>query len=147
MALREVGGLLGKDGVLGLVLLGDRGLERVVWVGLDEQGAHGLEDARQLGGGLPLVGLEQAEADVAGSVVGDIRVVDAGDEGDLGRGEGVLLGQLDLEAELAVGVGRAGGAGENGMPDGEVVVVGEGGGDAGERAGLEVTKLLEREAC
>lgn len=106
-------------------LLRDALLERVIGGGLDEQVADGLEDSADLGAGLPVLGLEQAEADVAQRVVGDVGVVDAGDELDDGGLEGVVGGEGEDEAEFAGGVGGCGGGGEGDVPG----VDGGGGGE------------------
>lgn len=83
------------------VLVGDALLERVVGLGLDEQVADGLEDGDDLCAGLPVLGLEDAEADVAEGVVCDVWVVEAGDELDDGRLEGVVGGEDEEDAEAA----------------------------------------------
>lgn len=95
-----------KGGAIVAILVGDALLEGVVGLRLDEEVANGLEDGADLGAGLPVLGLEQAEADGAGGVVGDVGVVDAGDELDDGRLEGVVDGELEDEAEAARVVGR-----------------------------------------
>lgn len=73
-----------------LVLVCNPLLERVVGLRLYEEVPDGLEDGQDLGGGLPVLRLEDAQTDVADSVIGDVRVVDAGDELDGGRLEGVV---------------------------------------------------------
>lgn len=112
-------------GPLGPELVGDARLEGVVRVGLDEQLADGLEDGGQLARGLPVLGLEQGDADVAGVVVGHVRVVDARREGHEGRLEGVVGGQLDDQAELARAVDCVGRALEGYVPSVEVGLGGE----------------------
>lgn len=72
------------------VFVGDALLERVVWLGLDEEVPDGLEDGSDLGRGLPVLRLEDGKADVAHGVVGDVGVVDAGDELDHRGFEGVV---------------------------------------------------------
>lgn len=99
-----LGSLLVELGPLLGILLGDPRLERVIWVRLDEQLAHRGQDGGHFGRGLPLVGLEEADANISLGVAGDVGVVDAGEEGDFGGGEGVRWGKLDFEAEFAVGV-------------------------------------------
>lgn len=98
------------------VFLGDAVFERVVGLGLDEQVSEGLENGADLGGGLPDVGLEQTEADAAEGVVGDVGVVDAGQELDDGGLEGVVGGQGKEDAEAARVVGRVGGRSEGDVP-------------------------------
>lgn len=86
------------------VLVGDAGLERVVGHRLGQQGAHSLEHPGQLGGRLPVLGLEQAQADVAQVVVGHVGVVDARRERHRRRLERVLGGERHHQAELAARV-------------------------------------------
>jgi hypothetical protein len=109
-------GVLVELGALVLVLVGDAGLEGVVGVGLDEQVAHRLEHGLDAAGGLPVLGLEDAEADVAGVVVGDVWVVDARQEVDLRRLERVLGREHQRDAEHAARVDRVGGALEHDVP-------------------------------
>lgn len=99
-----------------LVLLGDAVLERVIGLRLDEQVAQGLEDGADAGRGLPRLGLEDAEANVAEGVVCDVGVVDAGDELDDRRLEGVVGGEEELQAEAAGVVGRGLGRGKDDVP-------------------------------
>lgn len=101
---------------LRLVLLGDALLEGAVELGLLEQVGEGLEDGADLCAGLPGVGLEEAEADVAEGVVCHVGVVDAGGELDDGGLEGVVGGQGEDDAEAARVVGRRGGRLEGDVP-------------------------------
>ncbi len=94
-------------GAVVLVLVGDAGLEGVFGVGLDEELAHGLEDGADAAGGLPVLGLEHAEADVAEAVVGHVGVVDARREVHLRRLEGVVGRQRHRDVVHAARVGRA----------------------------------------
>lgn len=126
-------GLLVELLAVPLILLGDPRLQRVVGHRLHQQAADGLEHAQQLAGGLPVLGLEGAEADAALRVVGDVGVVDARGEGDDGGLEGVFDGEVDDEAEGAAGVGGGGRAGEGHVPLVEVGLRGEGDGHAGGR--------------
>lgn len=107
-------------GAVGAELVGDAGLEGVVGVGLDEELADGLEDGAEAAGGLPVLGLEEAEADVAEAVVGHVGVVDARGEADLRRAEGVVGGQRHRHAVRAARVRRAWWAGEGHVPAAEV---------------------------
>lgn len=74
------------------VLLCDPILERIVGQRLDKQVPDGFQHGGDLGARLPVLRLEDAEADVAEGVVGDVGVVDAGEELDGRRLEGVLGG-------------------------------------------------------
>lgn len=74
------------------VFVGDALLQRVIGLGLDEQVPDGLEYGDDFRAGLPVLGLEDAEADVAEGVVCDVWVVEAGDEFDDGGLEGVVGG-------------------------------------------------------
>lgn len=116
-----------------LVLVGDAVLERVIGLRLDEQVPDGVEDGDDLCRGLPVLGLEDGEADVAEGVVCDVGVVEARGEAD-GRGlEGVVDGEGEEDAVAAWVVGRFGGRGEDDVPCVEGVVGGEADGEAGGR--------------
>lgn len=97
-------------------LLGDGLLKGIVGQWLNKQVPHGLEDGDDLGRGLPVLGLKNGEANVADAVVGDVGVVDAGDELDGGRLEGVVGGQGEDEAEGAAGEGGGGGRADGDVP-------------------------------
>lgn len=112
------------------ILVGDALLERVVGLGLDEQVPHGLEHGDDLCAGLPVLGLEDAEADVAEGVVCDVWVVEAGDEFDDGGLEGVVSGEGEEDAEAAWEEGRLGGRLEGDVPGVDGGVGGEGDGEA-----------------
>jgi len=114
-------------------LVGDAVLEGVIGLGLDEEVADGVEDGGDLGGGLPLVGLEDGEADVAEGVIRDVGVVDAGGEAELRGLEGVVGGEGEEEGEAARVVGRGGGRGEDDVPGVEGLRGGEGDGEVGGR--------------
>ena len=130
VALDELPGLLLPGGSVGAVLVGDAVGEGVVRQGLDEEAAEGAEDGGDLGAGLPVLGLEQAEADAAEGVVADVGVVDAGDELDGGRLEGVVAGQGEQDAEAAAVEGRRGRAGEHDVPRVQALGGRQGDGDA-----------------
>lgn len=122
--------LLPGGGVLSK-LVGDAILERVVGLGVLEQGGEGLEDGDNLGRGLPLVGFEDGEADVAERVVCHVGVVDAGEEAHGGGLEGVVGGQGEEDGEAARVVGRRGvWRGEDDVPGVEGLRGGERGGEA-----------------
>lgn len=121
---------------LAAVLIRDTRLERVIRVGLDEQLAHGLEHLAQLGGGLPVLGFEGRDANVARAVVGHVRMVDARVEGDERGLEGVVVGQANDKAEEAAAVRGVVGPCEVDVPGLEVGFGGEGYGQAGDLVGL-----------
>lgn len=112
------------------VLVRDPLLERVVGLGLNHEVPEGLEDGGDLCAGLPVLGLEDAEADVAEGVVCDVWVVEAGDELDDGGLEGVVCGQGEDDAEAAWVEGRRGGRGEDDVPCVEGGGGGQGDGEA-----------------
>lgn len=112
------------------VLVGDSLLERVVGLGLDEQVAQGVEDGGDLGRGLPVLGLEDAQADVAEGVVGHVGVVDARGEAHGRRLEGVLDGEGEQDAVLARVEGRRGRRDERDLPRVDGLVGREGDGEA-----------------
>lgn len=112
------------------VLLGDALLEGVVGQGFDEQGAQGVEDGGDFCAGLPVLRLEEAEADAAEGVVCDVGVVDASDEADNGGLEGVLVGEGEDDAVGARVVDGAFGGGEGNVPGMQGVVGAEGDGVA-----------------
>lgn len=123
-------GLLLPRGPIVAILVGDAFLERVVGLGLDEQVADGLEHGDDFGAGLPVLGLEDAEADVAEGVVCDVWVVEAGDELDDWGLEGVVGGEGEEDAEAAWVEGRLGGRLEGDVPGVDGGVGGEGDGEA-----------------
>lgn len=141
VALDVALGVLVELGAVVLVLVGDAGLEGVVGQGFDEELAHGLEDALDAAGGLPVLGLEDAEADVAGVVVGDVGVPDARVEDDRRRLEGVLGRQGQGQGEDAALVGGAGGPLQRDGPDVDVGLR-VGNGDALRGRGLALLQLL-----
>ena len=126
--------------LVGLVEASDIGNERIVGVGVGQQGADGEEDLGDGEGGGPGGLLEDVEADT--TILVDVGVVDLGDELDAGRGEGVLGGELDLQEEEATGVGRAFGSEDGGAPVEEVLFVFGTGGDICGRFALNVNEFL-----
>lgn len=125
-------------------LVGDAGLEGVVRVGLGEELADGVEDGADAARGLPVLGLEHAEADGARAVVGHVGVVDARREGDLRRLEGVVGREDDGEGEEAAGVRASRGAGELDGPRVQVGFGGEGYGHACWGGGHALLQFLWR---
>lgn len=119
-SLRVVPRVLVENVPLAAVLVRNARLQWVVGVGLDEQLAHGLEHLGELGRGLPVLGLEGRDANVARAIISHVGVVDACMEGHEGRLEGVVVGQLDDEAESAAAVGGVVGPCEEDVPGLEV---------------------------
>lgn len=129
-----------------LELLCDSVVERVVRLRLEEEIVEGLEDVDNFGAGLPVLWLEQGQADVARALVRHVGVVDAGDELDDRRLEGVVCRQGEEDAELA---GRVDGG--RGGPEGDVPCVqrfggGEGDGECGWGGLREVGVFLDSRA-
>jgi hypothetical protein len=83
------------------ILLSDAILKRIIRQRLNKQVPHGIEHGANLGAGFPVFRLQQAQADVAERVVGYVGVVDAGDELERWRLEGVVGWQGEDEAEAA----------------------------------------------
>lgn len=125
-------------GPVGLQKLSDVGDEGIVGVGVGEEGADAEQDLGDGEGGTPLV-LEDVEADAAVRV--DVAVVNAGGEVDLGRLEGVVGGEVDVEEEDAAGVGGVVGAHDGGLPVEHVVSDGSGAA-VGRRVLAEVDQFL-----
>jgi len=84
-----------------LVLVRDGGLDGVVRVRLDQERLDEPQHGNHLVRRFPLVGPEQAQAHGPLVVVADIGVVDLGLEADDGRLEGVFVGEINLELEVA----------------------------------------------
>ena len=125
-------------GAVGLQKLRDVRDEGVVRVGVGEEGADAEQHLGDGEGGTPLV-LEDVEADAAVRV--DVAVVDAGGEVDLGRLEGVVGGEVDVEEEDAAGVGGVVGPHDGGLPV-EHIVADRAGAAVGRRVLAEVDQFL-----
>lgn len=125
-------------GAVALVELGDLGDEGVIGVGIGEEGGDGEEDLGDGECGRPLV-LEDVEAD--GAVGVDVGVVDLGDEVALGRPEGVVGGEVDVEEEDSAGVGAVLGADDGRLPV-ELVVLCWSGRAIGRWVLLQISKFL-----
>ena len=121
--------------LVALVGVGDFRDERVVGVGVREQRADGEEDLRDGESGRPLV-LEDVEAD--GPITIDVHVVHLGGEGDLGRLEGVVGREVDVEKEDSLVVGRVLGSHDRRLPVELVRIVGGAGRAVGRRVSSEV---------
>ena len=108
--------LLGGRVVLGSVSLEDLSNlrhERIIRVGVRQQGADGEENLGDSEGWRPLL-LENIKAD--GAVRVDVRVVDSRGEVDLRRLEGVIRREMDVQEEDTTSVGRVIGAHDGCLP-------------------------------
>lgn len=105
-------------------------LQGVIWLRLNEQIPNCVENSGNLGRGFPVLGLEDAETDVSEGVVGDVGVVDAGDEAHRGWFEGVFDGESEQEAVFARVEGRVWWWEEGDLPGVDGFVGGEGDGEA-----------------
>ena len=83
------------------VLVGNRWLDSVIRVWLDEERLNEAKDRDNLVRRLPLVGTQQTQAHGALVVVADIGVVDLGAERHDWRLEGILVGECDIELEVS----------------------------------------------
>ncbi|KAI0564068.1 ubiquitin conjugating enzyme E2 [Gracilaria domingensis] len=93
-------GLHGQH-LVALPQLGGVVVERVIRVWSGKQRLDGEQDGSNLQGWAPLV-LENVEADAAETI--DVRVVDAGEKANFGRGHGVVFREEELELEATGGV-------------------------------------------
>ena len=93
--------------------------QRVVGVGVSEQGADGEQDLADGEGRTPLV-LQDVQAD--GAVRVDVRVVNARDEVDLGRLEGVVRRELNVKGKDATLEGTVLRAHDSGHPVKEIIL-------------------------
>ena len=93
--------------------LSDLRHERIIGVGVREQGADGEENLGDRESGRPLF-LEDIEAD--GAVRVDVGVVDSRGEVDLGRLERVIRGEMDVQEEDTTGVRRVIGTHDGSLP-------------------------------
>jgi hypothetical protein len=82
-------------------LIGDARLDCIVGLRLDQNSANKIQNLPDAVWRLPLITAKDAETHGAFVVVGDIRVVDFGPEGDDGRLEWVFPRKRDLELKLA----------------------------------------------
>ena len=98
---------------VGLEQVRDFGHERVIGVGIGEERADREEHFGDGEGRRPLI-LEDVEAD--GAVAVDVSMVNFRCEGDLGRLEGVVGREDDVQKEDATRVGRVLGAHDRGLP-------------------------------
>lgn len=81
-----------------LPLLGHSLVERILWVGCTKQCLDAQQDRADLKGGRPVV-LQYIEADATQSV--DVRVIDTSQEAYPRRAHRIVVGQEELEVELA----------------------------------------------
>lgn len=83
------------------ILIGNRRLDGIVRVGLDQKRLDETKHRDDLVRRFPLIWTQQTEAHGALVVVAHIRVVDLGSEADDGRLEGILVGKGNFELEVA----------------------------------------------
>lgn len=98
---------------IGLVETGNLRHERVIRIGVCEEGADGEEDLADGERRRPRI-LQDVQADPALFV--HVWVVDGSHEADFGRFEGVVGGEVDVEDEDAAGVGAVTRAEDDGLP-------------------------------
>jgi hypothetical protein len=96
-----------------LVNVSDVGHERVVGVGISQQGADGEQHLGDGECGGPLI-LKDVQANATIAV--DIGVVNFGDELNLWGLEGVVSGEVDVQEEHTAGEGGVVGAHDGGLP-------------------------------
>lgn len=96
----------------------------------------------ELACGLPVLGFQGRDANVSRAVIGDVGVVDSCVERQQRRFEGVVVGQLDDDAECTVVVGRGLGAGEDDVPGLEGCFGGQGDGEAWDLVRLALGQFL-----
>ena len=136
------GPLAGSGLVLGAVTLVDvsnLGHQRIIWVGVSQQGADGEEDLGDGECGRPLV-LKDIQAD--GAVRVDIGVVDSSCEVNLGRLEGVIGGEVDVQEVHTTGVGRVVRAHNGSLPVELILLIDGAGRAVGGRVLAQVDEFL-----
>ena len=111
----------------------------VIWVGVSQQRADGEKHLRNGESGRPLV-LEDVQADRTVAV--DVHMVDLRGESDLGRLEGVVGREVDVQEEDALVVGRVLGAHDGSLPVELVCLVGGAGRAVCGRVSSKVDQLL-----
>jgi hypothetical protein len=99
-----------------LVLICNPLLQRIIWLRLYEEVPDGFKDGLNLGRGFPVLCLEDTQTDIPNSVVGDVGMVDAGDELDVGCFERVVGREGQDEAEDAAVEGGSGGWADGDVP-------------------------------
>ena len=124
---------------IALVDVGDLGHERIIWVGVSQQRADGEQNLGDGEGGRPLV-FEDVEAD--GSIAVDVHVINFGRERDLGRLEGVVGWEMDVEEEHALMVWGVLRAHDRSLPVELVCLVSGAGRAVCGRVSSEVDELL-----
>jgi len=98
---------------IALVKVGNLWDERVIWVGVSQQGADGEKHLGDSEGGRPLV-FQDVEADR--SIAVDVHVINFRRERDLGRLEGVVGWVVDVQEEHASMVRGVLGAHDRSLP-------------------------------
>ena len=87
--------------------------ERVIWIGVGQQGADGEQHLRDSEGGRPLI-FEDVEADR--SIAVDVHVINFRRERNLGRLEGVVGREMNVQEEHALMVWGVFGAHDRSLP-------------------------------
>ena len=87
--------------------------ERVIWIGVGQQGADGEQHLRDSEGGRPLI-FEDVEADR--SIAVDVHVINFRRERNLGRLEGVVRREMNVQEEHALMVWGVLGAHDRSLP-------------------------------
>lgn len=105
--------------------LGYPGRERGGGEHTNQQRLDRLQDSQQTRCWLPVLRLQQPDADIAKTVVGDVGMVDARREGHIGRLERVVGREGDDDAELAACIDGVGRAFECDVPFVQITFVGE----------------------
>lgn len=115
---------------------GDLGHQGIIGVRVREQRAYRQQHLRYGERGRPLV-LQDVQANATTRV--HVAMVDLGGEGHLGRLEGVVCGEVDVQEVHAAVVGRVLGAHDGGLPVEHVVAHG-----AGRAVGRRVSAQLRQ---
>ena len=113
--------------------------ERVIWVGVGQQGADGEQHLGDGEGGWPLV-LEDVEADR--SIAVDVHVINFRSERNLGRLEWIVGREMDVQEEHALMVGGLFGAHDRSLPVELVSLVGRAGGAVGGRVPAQINQFF-----
>jgi len=94
-------GFLVEFGAVLLELVGNGRLNRVIGVGLDQEGLDEAQDGNDFVRWFPLVRTQKSEAHRPGIIIADIGVVDLGPETNHGGLERILVGEVDFKLEVS----------------------------------------------